>query len=268
MRQSVANCRKRYLKALDRTRLGRALLRRWLKNRNSVIADGVGAGLRLNPGRSNHAYVLGTNELAVQEVMARYLRPGGVFYDIGANIGFFTVIASYRAGPSGRVHAFEPVPENARVIRLNVGLNDFTNVCLHELAVSSASGPGELFVSNYSGGSTLSKADMPPDFIGTAEVRLASIDDLLAAKEIRPPDLVKIDVEGAELAVLKGMSRTIRDHRPIILFEIDAAGAREHDRKKGECDAFLLERRYHLEALPEAYADTAWTVSNTLALPD
>ena len=121
-------------------------------------------------------------------------------------------------------------------------------------------------VADYSGGSALSTANAPPpDMTGTLTVDLVSIDALLENGEIQPPTLVKIDVEGAEIGVLKGMVETMRQYRPKIIYEIDDGRLDEYERKAAECEYFLKEHNYVVTPLAGAYEDIEWHVGHFVA---
>lgn len=255
------------LMRLRSSKLIRDSLRRLASNRDMQIAAGVGAGLWFNAGPSNPAYALGTNEPPVQAALARWLQPGDVFYDIGANVGFFTVIGAKLVGPQGHVVAFEPAPANAACVRHNLALNHFHHVTLIEKAVSSQSGSGNLMVTAYSGGATISPADAGDDVVESIPVALIAIDDLLARQEAPPPIVVKVDVEGAELAVLHGMVQTLREYRPVVIFEVDDGNAARCQEKFEACAAFLRQRGYTVEALEASYTTAEWHVSHALATP-
>jgi FkbM family methyltransferase len=193
---------------------------RWLRHGDAVIAHGTGAGLRFNPGGANPGYALGTSEPLVQKTLARLLTPGTVLYDVGANVGFFTILGARLVGPTGRVIAFEPLPDNVAVLRHNVALNAFDNVTVFECAVARASGTAELRLAAEPTWAKLSAegaAAAPGDSL---RVRVVTIDELIDAGTIPPPALLKIDVEGAELDVLAGMSRALALHRPVMLCEM------------------------------------------------
>lgn len=257
---------KSFLDQFRRSQVVRRLLIRWVRNRSVSIMSGVGAGLRFNPGNSNPDYAFGTNELPVQHALADKLKLGDVFYDIGANVGFFTVIAAKLVGEKGFVYAFEPVPENVTCIQSNIKSNNFSNVNLDTRAVSSHTGKGELILADYSGGATLSEADKPPDMKGVIPVDLVSIDDLMADHKMRPPSLVKIDVEGAELSVLLGMKQTIQEYKPMLIYEVDDGNEDRFQQKQEECDNFVTNCGYTLERLENSYPGGGWIVSNTLAV--
>jgi FkbM family methyltransferase len=186
-------------------------------------AGGLAFDMRYLPISHAHfgSIAFGNLESAVQEAMVRHLGDGGVFYDIGANIGFFALLGGHLAGVErGHVYAFEAAPDNAEAIRVNAALNGIGNVSVIGKAVSAQSGRGRLQVVDDQSWSKLEDYGEHPYTEQVIEVDLVSIDDLLAAGEIRPPTLVKIDVEGAELAVLEGMRSTIEAHRPAIICEL------------------------------------------------
>lgn len=248
-----------------------AALRRFgrlgLRNRDGVIAAGSGAGLRFNPGRANPDYLLGHNEPPVQQVLAEQLKAGDVFHDIGANVGFFSVIAARLVGPTGQVWAFEPEPANAAVLRRNIALNGLGNVHLRQQAVSDHGGSGHLQLAVYAGGHALDSAPPPPDSRGTLPVELVSIDELLADGLVTAPTLVKIDVEGGEQAVLAGMAGTLARHRPLVVYEIDAERTEQLTTRQAEVADFLAGLGYRVRALAPSYAGGAWRVGHALAVP-
>jgi FkbM family methyltransferase len=248
-------------------RVTRAVARRWYRNRDARIARGPAAGLWFNAGPGDVAFNLGSYEWPVQVALAANLQPGNIFYDVGANLGFFTVLAARLVGAGGRVYAFEPVPENAAAVRHNVRLNGFTQVTVLQKAVADTAGHGELRQAYHAGGSALSTVAPPPDVKGIIPVVVVTIDGLVAAGTCAPPSLVKIDVEGAELPVLKGMIETMREHRPLILFEIDDGDPIAYYEKMADCTAFLEGCRYKVRPLADAYPGIAWHVGHRLAFP-
>jgi FkbM family methyltransferase len=231
------------------------------------MSVGLGAGLAFDPGPSNRAYASGNNELPIQRALAEHLKNGGVFYDIGANVGFFTVLGAKLAGSAGQVYAFEPVPENAAYVRLNVRLNRFRNVRVIEKAVSSQSGQGELWIAEYSGGAALTTAAMPPDAKKKIAIEVVSVDDLVFRHNWRRPSVIKIDVEGAEMDALKGMAGTLRGVQPVLIYEIDDQKPEGFERKYHDCEDFLEHAGYRVQRLDDSYADIKWIVGHAIAMP-
>lgn len=167
------------------------------------------------------AMAFGTLESSVQEAMVRHLGPGDVFYDIGANIGFFSLLGSRLVGgDGGQVYAFEPAPANVEAIEANVARNEFANITVLGQAVGGHAGRVRLQLVADASWCKLEEYGKHPLTEEVIEVEQVTIDDLLAAGELRPPTLVKIDVEGAEVAVLEGMRATIERHRPAIICEL------------------------------------------------
>ncbi|MDQ6606150.1 MAG: FkbM family methyltransferase [Actinomycetota bacterium] len=200
---------------------------RWLESGVLRIPQGHAGGIALDMRYLpiSHAHfgslAFGNLESSVQEAMLRHLGKGGVFYDIGANLGFFSLLGAHLAGVSdGWVYAFEAAPDNASAIRSNAELNGLANIVVIDKAVSAHGGRGRLQIVDDQSWSKLEEYGDHPNTEQVIEVELVAIDDLLAVGELRPPTLVKIDVEGAEIAVLEGMRATIERHRPAIVCEL------------------------------------------------
>jgi FkbM family methyltransferase len=232
-----------------------------------VVAAGEAAGLRLVAHRADPNFALGTYERPLQSFIAGHLAEGDTFYDIGGNIGFFSLIAARRVGPEGRVYAFEPVPENAAAISRSARLNGFDTVNVFNVAVGSTNGRAELMLAHHIGGATLASVGPPPDLRGTIEVELVTIDMLIAQRGLRPPTLVKVDVEGAEVEALTGMAETIRTHRPTVLYEVDDASRAGLQRKAADIAGFWDAAGYALSDLPAAYQGIDWQVAHMVARP-
>jgi FkbM family methyltransferase len=165
-------------------------------------------------------YWLGTHEERVQDLLAEYVRPRFVVYDVGAHAGFFTLLCSRLTGAEGRVYAFEPRPQNADRLRRNADVNGATNVQLIAAAVSDRAGDAAFVMHE----STLEGRLADDGESSSARVRTETIDALVAGG-MAPPDFIKIDVEGAEGAVIRGAVRTIDTHRPLMLVEVHSAQA-------------------------------------------
>lgn len=220
------------------------------------IRDGVGKGLRFNPYRSSGAYLSGRNELPVQETLAEHLKRGDVFYDIGANVGFFSIIASRLVGADGAVYAFEPLPINVACLRRNVRANNLSNITVIPKAVAATSGPVEIHLTAHPGGATLVSAGYPTDAYATTRVESAFIDELLDYNQIAPPDVVKIDVEGAEVDVLRGMARALEKYHPVVIYEIDDTDPERLAHKRETCAGILQGFGYSIRLLDNAYDHT------------
>lgn len=240
------------------------LQRRVFGSTASTIRTGPAAGLRFDPGPSNPAYATGDNELPVQQLLQQRLRPGAVLFDIGANVGFLSVVGARLVGSAGLVYAFEPVPANAALVRRNATINHLDQIQVIEIAVGDRSGTAKLVLAEYSGGAALAGVDPPPDAAGEIEVEVATVDQLVE-RGYRPPSFVKIDVEGAELLVLKGMEQVCTRNRPDILYELDGPTEEALEVKRVECEQWLLAHGYGVVELPRSYEGNRWCVRHFVA---
>lgn len=167
----------------------------------------------------------GTYEPEQTALFEQRIRPGHTVLDVGANIGYYTLLASVLAGPTGRVHAFEPEPRNAGFLRRHVEINRLRNVTVQQAAVSDRAGMARFDFGSGSGTGHLADA-------GALEVRTVRLDDYCAEHGL-VPSAVKIDVEGAEMSVLHGARGTLERHRPVLF--LSTHGAEVHR----ACLAFL-----------------------------
>ncbi len=232
-----------------------------------TIRAGGGAGLKINTRRASGDYASGLNELHVQELLRDQLNPGAVFYDVGANIGFFGLLGARLVGMTGKVFAFEPVPQNAALVRENFALNGFTQAQVIAKAVANHAGQVDLLLSRHPGGATLHTEVRPTDAERTITVEQVRLDDLVFGQHLPAPTFVKIDVEGAELEVLRGMQRLLAEIRPRLVFEIDdetEAGLRS---KAALCIDLLASYQYQITELPDSYPTLNWNVAHFLAVP-
>jgi FkbM family methyltransferase len=222
--------------------------------------------LVLDGGGSTALFASGEYERPVQEAISSLIKPCDVFYDIGANIGFFSVLAGRLTGSAGRVFAFEPVPENASLIERNRRLNHLNNIEILRMAASLHSGKSELLLAHCAGGAVLKSAGTPPDQSGSMVVETRSIDALVQRREIQPPDIVKIDVEGAEMNVLLGMAEVLDQWGPKIIIEVDDADKTRCQEKLRACIEFLETFGYRSEVLPNSYPDGHWFVRHLVGM--
>jgi FkbM family methyltransferase len=190
------------------------------RNRNGEISKGVGRGLKFNPGSANAGYRLGTSEPGVQAALTRLVQPRMTVYDIGANVGFFSVIAARLVGPEGQVVAFEPVLKNCGQLTLNAQLNNFTNVTVRCEALGNENGFATFFATLEPTLGRLKKFGAPEPGSDEITVAVRQLDRLIIDSGLPQPGLIKMDVEGAEVDVLLGASETLATARPLLLIEL------------------------------------------------
>lgn len=250
------------------TALPRSLLRRsGLADRPRRVESGPGVGLLVSRTGASADYRHGTNELPVQMAVVDGLAPGGVFLDVGANVGFFSLLAARAVGATGSVHAIEPVPSNARQVEINAAANGFANISVVEAAASSTSGTTTLLLAEHPGGAVVASAGTPPDPAGSLEVRTVTVDELVRSGALRPPTVIKIDVEGAEVDALEGMVETLREHRPVVVCEVDGADDSSLATRRSEVVAVLERCGYEVEPLERSYEASEWRVEHLVARP-
>jgi FkbM family methyltransferase len=187
--------------------------------------------------------LLGSYEPEQTRLFRETIRPGDTVLDVGAHVGYYTVLSAVLAGPSGAVWSFEPNPANARFLRRHAEINGLRQVRVEQAAVSNAEGTARFDFGTGSGTGHLAAA-------GALEVRTLRLDDFCAAHGITPR-AVKIDVEGAEAAVLAGFAATVDSARPVIF--LSTHGPEPH----AACVAWLRARGYVLSPIVGESVETA-----------
>ena len=154
---------------------------------------------------------LGTYELRETSLVKSHLRKGMTFLDVGANIGYYSLMAAAYAGPSGRVVSFEPSPMSYRHFKKTVDENGILNITIEQAALSDVAGEGQLFVPKEQGNNT---PTMVANSGGRAvPVPVVTLDEYLERNRIGRIDFMKIDVEGFEPKVIAGAQSAIRAKR-------------------------------------------------------
>jgi FkbM family methyltransferase len=167
------------------------------------------------PGSRRIRLSVVAGNLRIHRLLDRFVAPGSTVVDVGANIGYNTLHAARRAGPRGRVVAIEPTPDNLAVLRRNVAAAGLDNVVIEAVAAGAAAGSRDLFVRGaVSAVNSFFPQSCYASVTDVLPVPVLPVDDLVAAA-----DLVKIDVEGAELDVLEGMPRVLRAPQLVLIVE-------------------------------------------------
>jgi FkbM family methyltransferase len=190
------------------------------------VGPATGLWIKANP-RIGAALYRGEAEQPVQSFLSQNLRPEMVFYDLGANCGFFSLLAARIVGSRGHVFPFEPERELAARVRENMARNGFQQFTVTEAAVWRESGTVDFARADIS---------LTPDR-GTGQIRASASEKNVVAlpavalddfvKMAPPPNFIKCDVEGAESAVFAGAQQVLQSCRPIVVCEIHSA---ENDR--------------------------------------
>lgn len=197
----------------------------WLLPRGSLVWGRIRGGPArdcwiLLDARGGSDFLGGNREPPVQKVLSEWLAPGQVFYDVGANAGYFCLVASKLMGRSGKIFAFEAEPDVTYRLRSTLERNDLGQVTVVEKAVWSGNGTVK-FDRGLGSPDRLVGRVREGDGAGPGDpiaVPSVSLDEFL--RSAPPPDVVKCDVEGAEVEVFRGAANLLARHRPKVVCEV------------------------------------------------
>jgi FkbM family methyltransferase len=195
-------------------------------------------------GSANNGCWLGSYEYETQRAFARAVKEGFTVFDVGAQAGFYTLLASDLVGAKGKVVAFEPVPRNLRYLKEHLRRNAVVNVSVVEAAVSDHSG-----FAFFAEDEKLTEGRLAVG--GRLRVRTVSLDELVCGGELPPPDCIKMDIQGGEVPALRGAVSILSERGPIIFLETHG------DEIHRECCRLLASLRYQLAPVGEASLDRA-----------
>ena len=220
-------------------------VRRYYKHHTKPILvpdfDGsIRLEVRLDEHMGSQIFWFGSYSLEILRVLDRLLVPGMVVVDAGANIGEVSLFAAKRVRPGGRVFSFEPVPELATRLRHHVELNGFAVVEVIERGLADREGKANIYTPGmpfrdgtmHDGMATLYASADRGTLVGS--IPLTTLDAFAHERGLNRIDLLKVDVEGAELPVLGGAREVLDVHRPWVIVEVqqetsEAAGYRHRD---------------------------------------
>lgn len=162
------------------------------------------------------------HEKATTDLFKKTVKNGDVVVDLGANIGYFSLLASRLTGSQGKVFSFEPEPKNYNYLKKNIELNNYNHAQPFQKAVSDKNGTTKLFICDYdTGHHTINKQDGIQAYSRGRIVKERSIDietvalDNFLKERTNRVDVIKMDVEGAEMLALSGMDRVLKDNKDI-----------------------------------------------------
>ncbi len=186
-----------------------------------------GVALHINPAIDNGVelslFRTGTYEKGILDYIQKHFKGEGTFIDVGANIGLISLFTADQF-PKAMVHAFEAHPETSQILDENCLLNKVTNIEIHEFALGNEEKQVELYDNwdvNRGGASIVVKSDSSNAY----SVQMKRLDGLNVGK----PEMIKIDVEGFELEVLKGAQELIKQNLPVLILEISDWRKNAHD---------------------------------------
>ena len=220
-----------------------SFLGRFLRKAFDLVPNGVEMRILRGPlkgkrwikGAGVNSYWLGSYESEKVKVFGKSIKEGNIVFDMGANVGYYSLLAADLVGPGGKVFAFEPLPSNFEYLRKNADINFCRNIFLFEVAVSRENGLAFLTFTN-SLQSGLAEN-------GNIKVKTISLDDWVESGKLPVPNVLKIDVEGAEFLVLEGALKILKKYRPIIFLTVHNAELH------WSCSELLLSIGYQLRPI-------------------
>lgn len=229
--------------------------------------------LYLGNDLSRQIYIAGCIDPNEFAFLDRVLQPGMTFLDAGANEGVYTVFAAKRLGPAGTVWAFEPSQREAGRLRRNLELNTLS-ARVFPLALADRAGQAEMNVAGYGheGLNTMGKFVHQIEESSQEIIQVTRLDDAVSENPLSRLDVIKIDVEGAELKLLQGAAATLRRYRPLLLFEASDRTLRQQGASREELLAYLRSQNYQLylfdpySGLPAPASEGAYS-DNMIAAP-
>lgn len=219
-----------------------------LGERTVKTRHGFRMKINLGDWLGQYVWLTGNYEPSTASIMAALLKPGNTMVDIGANAGFFTLLAARHVGQRGLVHAFEPIPSTYNRLVHNIALNQTTHVTSYPIAISATKGE----ITIYEG---------PADHVGlsgmrklaqtktTHQVITSPLDEIISKNA--PIHLIKIDVEGAEQLVIEGMTHILTMHHPHLIIEFSDNFLRDFGHSADSLYSIIVKQGYEVYQITE-----------------
>ncbi len=166
-------------------------------------------------GLSRDLSLFPTREPYSTQFFQSRLQKGMVVADIGANIGYYALLEAKLVGPNGRVYAIEPVPANIQSLKKNIGLNRCPNIEVIESAIGAKDQTKNIYIAPQANLSSIKK-NPRIEYSKQVSVRIRSLDNLLRNR--KAPNVVRMDVEGYEIEIIHGMTKTLQDQELKLIF--------------------------------------------------
>lgn len=214
----------------------------------SMICNGPGFKIRIDPPRRSvigrSIYRTGIWEPEMTAMAKEKIKPGWSILDIGAHIGYYTLLFSTRCGPEGQVAAFEPIATDYARLNENIELNALKNIRTFRLALSDHRGHAVMKPEN--------RGQMSQDEEGAPEVTvdMMPLDEFWSKLDWPKLDLVKIDVEGAEKGILLGMEKVLERYHPHLFVEIHPLHLKKVFHSSAAEVLRILQEKHHYKLVP------------------
>lgn len=225
----------------------------WIKRVGSVIC------VRIKKGplkgykwivTTGSSFIRGVYEMQKTEGILKSIKPGMNVLDVGAHVGYYSLIMAKKVGSEGSVCSFEPRDLNRSFLEKHIRINKITNIKVFSECVGDREGATKFESRTGTGTGHISDS-------GNLNVRMTTIDSAIANGRVNTPDYIKIDVEGAEMMVLLGGAKTIESRKPILLL------ATHSDKLEKKCRDFLEPMGYNFQDLEQDKGDTEFLVTQS-----
>lgn len=187
-------------------------------------------------GSLTHGCWLGSYEYDKQCAFSATVQSGSIVFDVGANVGFYTLLSSVLVGPQGRVIAFEPSQRNVEYLKRHVSMNRISNVTIIQAGVAARAGEAR-----FDGSRGFSQGRLSD--VGDLTVPTVALDELVFNGAVPKPGIIKIDVEGGEMGVLRGAKGLLTGVGPVVFL------ATHSDQLRRACHQFLVSIGYSIRSL-------------------
>ena len=202
-----------------------------------------------DPGISSDLLRDEIREPFLTESIQKEIKEGDVIVDIGANIGYYALQEARLVGDNGKVYAIEPVPENVELLKKNIELNDYSNIEVFQLAVGDVNKTDYVYISDCRNTASMIKTQAS---INKVPVEVTTLDKFLENKPL--PSLIRMDVEGYEVEIIKGMGKLLKSNKPLkLIVELHPLYYITKEKRKDFLD-ILKESRFRVKwAIYEPY---------------
>jgi FkbM family methyltransferase len=222
--------------------------------RKTHLSFGISMFLDPSEFLQAHLFLFGSYELPTVRFIRKNLTPSSIFFDVGAQMGYLSLVAA-SAAKGVQVYAFEPEQNNLTRFNHNIALNDISTIRVVEQAVSDATGTLKLYLADNNNAGTHSTipgvTNVSERFL---ELPCTTLDDFVRAEGISRIDLIKVDVEGGELEVIRGAHRTLAKCTPTLILEMSDALQEARAFSTSSFKQMLADMGYHAFTLTDAGA--------------
>ena len=224
---------------------------KWFNQETKIVQydSDINMQLHLSDFIQQQIFFLGFYDFAGISYLKKNLQEGDVFFDIGANVGSFSLIASKQVQSAGKVYAFEPVHQTFKQLTYNYSLNQFTQTTLIRKAVANKNGQIELNVSDQSNTGMSSILNHDAENGKIEIVPCITLDDFVVENKISTINLIKMDIEGAEYLALQGMSHILQHIRPDIMVELNKSIIQKNPAQHQKLLTLMASYQYKLKGI-------------------